>query len=305
MQRYILRRFLQSILALLMLSAVIFVLGRLTGDPCDLLLPEEATEAQILLLRKHLGLDKPWAVQYGIWLKDAVRGDFGNAFVRGQPVIDLIKERFPNSLKLGIASMIFTTIVSLPLGLIAAVKKGTWADSVCKTLAVLGQSLPSFWVGIMLIWIFAVHLRLLPASGMGGALYYVLPVITMGWWTVAAQARLLRSSLLEVLDSEFVKLARIKGVSEGPVIWKHAMRNALIPVVSFMGMHFATVISMAMIAEVVFAWPGMGRLLYDGITSRDYPIIQGVILVFAVINVLVNLLVDILYAYIDPRIRYR
>jgi peptide/nickel transport system permease protein len=156
----------------------------------------------------------------------------------------------------------------------------------------------------MLIWVFAVHLRILPVAGMGGAAYYIMPVLTMGWWTVAAQARLLRSSMLEVLDGEFVKMARIKGVSERLVIWKHALRNALIPVVSFMGMHFAHVITTSMIAEVVFAWPGLGRLLYDAIRMRDFPIIQAIVVLMTTVTILVNLMVDILYAYIDPRIRY-
>jgi len=304
MRKFILRRFFQTIVTLFAISIAIFLLGRLIGDPTAILLPDTATEEDRALLRQHLGLDKPLPVQYWIWIKDAVRGDFGRAFVSGRPVIDLIKDRFPNSAKLGIASMIFTTLVSFPLGLIAAVKKGTWADSLCGTLAVLGQSLPSFWLGIMLIWVFSVNLRMLPVAGMGGIQYYIMPVLTMGWWTVAAQARLLRSSMLEVLDSEFVKLARIKGASEGSIVWKHALRNALIPVVSFMGMHFANAISMAVVAEVVFAWPGMGRLLYEAIKFRDFPIVQGVVIIMVTITVWVDLLVDILYGYIDPRIRY-
>jgi peptide/nickel transport system permease protein len=304
MQRYIVKRLFQTIITLFVLSMAIFLMGRLSGDPCDLLLPDEAEATEFELCAEQLGLNKPVYVQYWIWVKGAVRGDFGRAYVSGKPVIELILQRFPNSIKLGIASMIFTTIVSLPLGLIAAVKKDTWIDTVTKTLAVLGQSLPSFWLGIMLVWVLAVQFRLLPVAGIGGPKYYIMPVLTMGWWTVAAQARLLRSSMLEVLDSEYVKLARIKGVSEFTVIYKHAFRNALIPMVSFMGLHFAHVISMAMIAEVVFAWPGLGRLLYDAIKYRDFPIVQAVILVMTTVTVVVNLGVDLLYAYIDPRIRY-
>lgn len=304
MRRYIVRRVYQTCVAMFILSIAIFIMGRLSGNPCDLLVPEQAGKAGFEQCAEQLGLDKPIYVQYWIWAKDVVRGNFGRAYTTGKPVIELIKTRFPNSIKLGLASMIFTTIVSFPLGMIAAVKKGTWADTGCTTLAVLGQSLPGFWLGLMLIWILAVELRLLPVAGMGGARYYVMPVLTMGWWTVAAQARILRSSMLEVLDSEFVKLARVKGVSEGSIVYKHALRNALIPVVSFMGLHFAHVITQAMIAEVVFAWPGLGRLLYDAITQRDFPIVQAVVLVMATVTVLVNLVVDILYAYIDPRIRY-
>jgi peptide/nickel transport system permease protein len=304
MQRYILKQFLQLIVTLVLISMIIFIMGRLSGNPCSLLLPETAGPEEYALCAQHLGLDKPLYVQYGIWVTDAMSGNFGRGYVSKRPVIELIQERFPNSLKLGIVSMIFTLLISFPLGLISAVKKDTAWDTVSKVIALLGQSLPSFWLGIMLIWIFAVHLRIFPVAGMGGAKYYVLPVLTMGWWTVAAQARLLRSSMLEVLDSEYVKLARIKGLSERLVIWKHALRNALIPVVSFLGLHFAQVITMAMIAEVVFAWPGLGRLLYDAIKQRDFPIIQATVLFITTITIFVNTLVDILYGYIDPRIRY-
>ena len=304
MQRFILKRFFQAVIALFLLSMVIFIFGRISGDPCALLLPEEAEEEEFVICAKDLGLDKPLFVQYAYWISRAVRGDFGKAYVTRVPVVDLIKQRFPNSIKLGLVSIIFTTLISFPLGLIAAVKKDTWADTVCKVLAILGQSMPNFWLGIMLVWVFASTLHILPVAGMGGAKYYVLPVLTMGWWTVAATARLLRSSMIEALDSEFVKLARVKGVSDGVIVWKHTLRNALIPVVSFIGMHFAHIITAAMITEVVFAWPGMGRLLYEAIKYRDFPIVQAVVLVMASVTVLVNLAVDILYAYIDPRIRY-
>ena len=304
MQKYIVKRFFQALIALFFLSIVIFIMGRLSGNPCDLLLPDEAGEEEFILCAKHLKLDRPIWIQYEIWITDVLKGNFGRAYVTGKPVIELIQQRFPNSIKLGLVSMIFTTIISLPLGLISAVKKDTPIDTASKVVAVLGQSLPSFWLGIMLIWIFAVELRLLPVAGIGNWKYYVMPVMTMGWWTVAAQARLLRSSMLEVLDSEFVKLARIKGVSEAAVIYKHTFRNALIPVTTFMGLHFAHVITQAMIAEVVFAWPGLGRLLYDAIKYRDFPIVQAVILLMTTVTIGVNLIVDIIYAYIDPRIRY-
>ncbi len=305
MQRFILRRLCEFAIALFLLSIVIFVIGRVSGDPCNLLLPDQAGEAEFNICREHLGLNKPVYVQYGIWLKDVLRGDFGRAYVTGQPVLELIMQRFPNSFKLGFWSIVFTTIVSIPLGIIAAIRRGTWVDTVCQFSAVLGQSIPSFWLGVMLIWVFAVNLRLLPVAGMGGWKTYIMPILTMGWWTVAAQARLLRSSMLEVMDSEFVKFARVKGVPERSVVMKHTFRNALIPLVSFMGLHFANVITMAMIAEVVFAWPGLGRLLYDAIKFRDFPIVQGVVVFMATITLLVNLLVDILYGYIDPRIRYQ
>jgi peptide/nickel transport system permease protein len=302
--RYIVKQFFQLLVTLFLVSIVIFIMGRISGNPCGLLLPDQAGPEEFALCAKNLGLDKPIYVQYQLWITAALHGNLGTAFVSHQPVIDLIMGRFPNSFKLGIVSMIFTTLISFPLGMISAIKKDRLVDIVCKVLALLGQSVPSFWLGIMLIWVFAVHLRLLPVSGIGGPEYYVMPVLTMGWWTVAAQTRLIRSSMLEVLDSEYIKLARIKGVSERMVIWKHALRNALIPVVSFLGIHFAQVIVMAMIAEVVFAWPGLGRLLYDAIRQRDFPIIQGVVLFMTTVTVVVNMIVDVFYAYIDPRIRY-
>ncbi len=304
MQRYVLGRLLQALVAVFILSVVIFVLGRSSGDPIEVLLPPEATEEARDTLRQALGLDKSWPVQYYLWASHAVRGDFGRGFKSGMPVIELIKQRFPNSLKLAAVSLMITVLMGFPLGVLAAVKKDTAVDTLAKIIAVLGQSLPMFWVGIVLIQIFAVWLQILPASGMGGPSHYILPAFTLGWWVVAGVMRLLRSSMLEVLDTEFVKMARLKGVSEGAVIWKHTLRNALIPVVTFGGVYFAILITAAILVEVVFAWPGMGRLVYEAIMFRDFPIIQGVVLTTAGIVVTVNLLVDIMYAYIDPRIRY-
>jgi ABC-type dipeptide/oligopeptide/nickel transport system permease component len=304
MQRYVLDRFFQALVALVILSIVIFVVGRISGDPIEVMLPPEATEEARDTLRQALGLDKPWPVQYYLWASHAVRGDLGRGFKSGMPVMDLIKQRLPNSLKLAAASLLITIVIGFPLGVIAAVKKGTPVDTLAKIVAVLGQSLPTFWMGIVLIQIFAVWLHILPASGMGGLDHYILPAFTLGWFVVAGVMRLLRSSMLEVLDSEFVKMARIKGVSARAVIWKHALRNALIPVLTFGGVYFAILITAAILVEVVFAWPGMGRLVYEAIIFRDFPIIQGVVLTTACVVVLVNLLVDLVYAYIDPRIRF-
>jgi peptide/nickel transport system permease protein len=304
MQAYILKRLSQAGITLLVLSMVVFLAGRLTGNPCDLLLPPESTDSDFARCEQRLSLDKPIYAQYWTWLTDAVHGEFGKDYVTGTPVIELIKERFPNSVRLGLASMLFTTLVSLPLGLIGALKKNTPIDKATRILSVAGQSVPGFWLGIMLMWLFGVQLRVLPVAGMGGAQYYVLPVLTMGWWTVASQSRLLRSSMLEALDGEYIKLARIKGVPERSVVLKHALRNALIPVVTFMGMHFAHVVVAAMIAEAVFAWPGLGSVLYGAIRLRNFPVVQAIVLLMAVVTVLVNLTVDILYGYIDPRIRY-
>jgi ABC-type dipeptide/oligopeptide/nickel transport system permease component len=303
MQRYVLRRILQSLLTLLVLSMIIFVVCRLTGDPVVLMLPDDASHEEIAQLRTALGLDRPLPVQYWRFLRNAVLGDFGRS-IKGQvPVLDLIKDRFPNSIRLGLASMLITVVLAFPLGVMAAVKKGTAVDTLANLVAVLGQSLPQFWVGIVLIQLFAVHLRWLPVAGTGSVWHYILPAFTLGWFLVAGIMRLLRSSLLDVLDSEFVKLARIKGVSGRSVVWKHALKNAIMPVLTFAAIYLAILITGAILVETVFAWPGIGQLIYQGIVYRDFPVIQAVVLLTALIVVSVNFIVDIAYAYLDPRIR--
>ncbi|MDH3603593.1 MAG: ABC transporter permease [Candidatus Tectomicrobia bacterium] len=305
MQRYVLRRVGQAVLALFILSILIFVLVRLTGDPTLLMLPEDATADDIRHLQETLGLDKSWPVQYWLFVSHAVQGDFGRS-IKGQiPVGDIIKERLPHSLRLGAASLLITVVIALPLGVLAAVNKDSMLDTIAQIIAVLGQSMPMFWVGIVLIQIFAVYLRLLPSGGTGSLAHYILPAFTLGWWLVAGIMRLLRSSLLEVLDTEFVKLARLKGLSDGRVIWKHALRNALIPVVTLGGIYMAILITASILVETVFAWPGVGRLVYESIVFRDFPVVQAVVLMTAGFVIFTSLVVDILYAYLDPRIRYQ
>ena len=291
-------------IALFVLSIIIFGLVRISGNPVHVMLPAEATEEDIVHLTAALGLDKPYPVQYWLFISKAVQGDFGDSFRFRQPVNRIILERLPKSMSLAAVSIAFTLLMAFPLGVIAAVRRGTWVDTIAKGIAVLGQSLPSFWLGIVLIEIFAVYLGVLPSFGIGGFDHYILPAFTLGWFVAAGIMRLLRSSMLEVLDSEFVKMARIKGLSERKVIWKHALRNALTAVVTFSGMYFAILITAAIVVETVFAWPGIGRLVYEGIVYRDFPVVQGVVLTAAAIIVVVNLVVDMLYAYIDPRIRY-
>jgi ABC-type dipeptide/oligopeptide/nickel transport system permease component len=303
MQRYVLKRIFQSLLTLLVLSLLIFIVCRLTGDPVLLMLPDDASPEDVAQLRTALGLDRPLPVQYGLFLRSALQGDFGRS-IKGQvPVLDLIKDRFPNSIRLGLVSLLITIVLAFPLGVIAAVKKGTAVDTLANLIAVLGQSLPQFWVGIVLIQVFAVYLRWLPVAGTGSLWHYILPGFTLGWFLVAGIMRLLRSSMLDVLDSEFVKLARIKGVSEWSVIWKHALKNAVMPVLTFAAIYLAILITGAILVETVFAWPGIGQLIYQGIVYRDFPVIQAVVLLTAVIVVSVNFVVDIAYAYLDPRIR--
>ena len=304
MQRYILRRLFQSVLALLALSMLIFLMSRLTGDPTMLMLPDDASREDIAQLRHTLGLDQALPVQYWVFISKAVQGDFGRSIKGQMPVLDMIAERLPHSFKLAAVALCIAVLLAFPLGVIAAVKKGTALDTMANVIAVLGQSLPQFWVGIVLIQIFAVHLRWLPVAGVGSVWHYVLPAFTLGWFVVAGMMRLLRSSMLDTMGSEFVKLARIKGVPEGRVIWKHALRNALIPVLTFGAIYLAILITGAILVETVFAWPGIGQLIYQGIVFRDFPVVQAVVLLTAAIVISVNLLVDILYAYLDPRIRY-
>ena len=304
MQRYILNRVFQSVIALLILSVVIFGLGRLTGDPVVLLLPPDATQEAEDLLRASLGLDQPLPVQYWLFISNAARLEFGDSLKARRPVTELIKPKVIISLKLGMVAMGITLLMGIPLGVLAAVKRGTSLDTMANMIAVLGQSLPQFCGGIMLIQIFTVRLDLLPASGTGGITHYILPAFTLGWFVAAGIMRLLRSSMLEALDGEYIKMARIKGLPEWKIVWKHTLKNALIPVLTFGGSYLAAFITGAILVETVFAWPGVGRLVYDAIIWRDFPVLQSLILMIAAVVISVNLIVDILYAYIDPRIRY-
>jgi peptide/nickel transport system permease protein len=304
-QRYIVRRLLQSVLALLAISLLVFLMSRMTGDPTMLMLPDDASPEDIAQLRRALGLDQPLTVQYWVFLSKAVQGDLGRSIKGQMPVTEMLTERLPNSLKLAAVAMGVAVLMAFPLGVVAAVKRGTAFDTVANIVAVLGQSLPQFWVGIVLIQIFAVRLRWLPVAGVGTLWHYVLPAFTLGWFVVAGMMRLLRSSMLDILGSEFVKLARIKGVPETAVIWKHALRNAMIPVLTFGAVYLAILVTGAILVETVFAWPGIGQLIYQGIVFRDFPVVQAVVLLTAGLVIAVNMLVDILYAYLDPRIRYR
>jgi peptide/nickel transport system permease protein len=293
------------IIALFLMSVIVFLLGRLTGDPVSMLLSQYSTEEDRVRITEQLGLNKPVIEQYGIFVFNALKGDLGKSVAGdNRPALALILERFPASLKLALVALIISILIGIPLGVLSAVKRGSFLDASARLLALLGQSLPAFWLGIVLMYFFSVKLRLLPTSGYGGIQHFILPAATMGLFTVAAVTRLTRSSMLEVLDSEYIKLARIKGVSEAIVIWKHALRNSLMPVITFMGTFFATMITGAVVIETVFSWPGIGRLAYESISNRDFPVMQAVILFMTTLYILANLIVDILYAWVDPRIRY-
>jgi ABC-type dipeptide/oligopeptide/nickel transport system permease component len=304
MQRYILRRLLQGIVLLFILALIVFALARVTGNPADLMLSEDASAEDRAHLMRALGLDRPIHEQLVTFFSGAVRGDLGRSIRYRKPAVDVFFERLPNTLTLVPLALIGAVLVAIPLGLLAAVYRGTFVDRVCSTVAVLGIATPSFWLGIVLIYVFSIQLGWLPSARMGGPTHYILPVITLSAFLVAGMMRLVRSSVLEVLDSEFVKLARIKGLSSTVVLWKHCLRNALIPVVTLFGVFFALLVTGAIVTETVFAWPGVGRLTYEAVIFRDYPLLQAVILLKAIIVLSVNLVVDVLYAYLDPRVRY-
>jgi peptide/nickel transport system permease protein len=304
MQKYALQRFFQSVLALLFLTMIVFAMTHATGDSVSMLVHEEATLEDVERVRKSLGLDKPLVVQYFVYLGDLARGDLGNSLRERRPATEILKERIPATFQLGLVATLFATLIAIPVGVLSAVKRGTVVDLMARLFALLGQAVPPFWLGIVLILIFSVTLGLLPVAGNKGPLSFILPAITAGWYMSAGMMRLTRSAMLEVLDSEYVKLARAKGASRRTVIWKHAFRNTLIPVVTFGGMMLAGLLHGIMVVEMVFAWPGLGRAALQGVYERDTSVVQATILVFALLYLGMNFIVDILYAYIDPRIRY-
>jgi len=304
MKRFIVKRLGYAVLSLLLLSLTIFLLVRLTGDPSVLLVEPGASKEDLAAVRVQLGLDRPIWVQYGQFMSSLARGDLGHSFYYRTPVLELYLTRLPHSLLLAAAAMVFSLLVGIPSGIIAAVRVNRWWDSAGKIFALLGLSLPSFWVGLVMILFFSVYLGWLPSSGSGTALHVIMPAFALGWYFAAAHMRLTRSSMLEVLGSEYVKLARLKGLPEALVIAKHAFKNALIPVVTLAGINLVIMVNVAVVVETVFAWPGVGRLLYEGIAFRDFPVVQATVLIGGAMIVIVNFFVDILYAVIDPRIRY-
>jgi ABC-type dipeptide/oligopeptide/nickel transport system permease component len=303
MKRYIIRRMLQGIVLLFMVATVVFFLGRLTGNPVDLMLPEDAAPEDRLSMIKALGLDGSLWQQYVIFIQNAVQGDLGASIRMRQPAVEAFFSRLPNTLVIIPWAILLAMCLGIPLGVIASLHRGNVLDRVAGGIAVMGIATPSFWLGIVLIFVFSVELGWLPSGRMGGPEHYVLPVITLAVFLVAGFMRLVRSSMLEVMDSEFVKLARIKGLTEGIVIWKHCLRNALIPVLTLWGVFIGNLITGAIIVETVFAWPGVGRLTYEAVIYRDFPLLQACIILKAMLILAINLMVDILYAYVDPRIR--
>lgn len=310
MFRYIIRRLLQSVIVVLGVSLLVFVILYQTGDPVILMASPDATQEQIDQLRESLGFNRPWYVQYLDFITDAARGDFGTSLRQGQPVFDLIIDRLPATLRLAVAAFALSVFLSIPIGILSATKRNSIWDNLTMGFALLGQSLPVFFLGVMLIYIFAGRLGWLPSFGQGdGSLgstlkHLILPAITLGTFSLARNARLVRSTLLEVLGLDYIKTARSKGLSERIVVYRHALKNALIPVVTIFGLEFGTLLGGAIITETVFAWPGVGRMIILAIQQRDFPLVVGSVMILAMMFVVLNLIVDILYGIIDPRVRY-
>jgi len=303
MRQFIIRRTVYAIITLLILSLTIFLVVRLTGDPVTLLAEPGARPEDLARVRIEWGLDRPLPVQYLSFLENIVTGKLGNSFNYEMPVSTLYFQRLPNSLELALAASLISFVIGIPAGLISAVRvNGAW-DNFGKIVALLGLSVPGFWLGLVLILVFSVWLGWLPTSGQGDWRNLIMPALALGWYFAASLLRLTRSSMLEVLRSEYIKLARLKGLPGVVVIAMHAFKNALIPVITLAGVNLVIMINAAVIIEVIFAWPGIGRLLYEGIFQRDFPLVQGIVLLAGMMIVAINLIIDIVYAWIDPRIR--
>jgi len=301
---YILRRTLHALLVVVGVSTVIFAISRLSGDPVSLMVPFDVPQAQRQAIRTDLGLDRPLPVQYLDFLAHAARGDFGTSVRNRVPALRLVVERVPATLELAALALAFAVILAIPLGMLSALAHNTGWDLVGMTIAFLGQSIPSFWLGILLILVLGVNLRWLPISGAGTPLHLIMPAITLGSFFMASLARLTRSSLLEVLGQDYVRTARAKGLAEVVVIGLHALKNAAIPVVTAIGIYVGQLLSGAVITEQIFAYPGVGRLAIDAISTRDFPVVQANVIFVSVVVVALSLLVDMLYLALDPRIRY-
>ena len=303
-RRYILKRVLLGIVTLIGVSIIIFVAARLSGDVALLLAPQDATNEEIQDIRVRLGLDKPMPVQYYVFVKSAVKGDFGDSIRYNLPALEVVTSRIIPTIELVGTSFVLAIVMGIILGTISATKRGSFLDQSGKLFALIGQAMPGFWLGIMAILVVSVKLGWLPTSGRGGISHLILPACAMAWYSIASTMRVTRSSMLDVLDTEYIKMARIKGAPDWLVGWKHALKNALIPVVGLSGMQLAHLIGGAVIIETVFSWPGMGSLIVDAVYSRDYPLVQAGVFFISAFLITLNLIVDLLYGLIDPRIRY-
>ncbi|PWM61425.1 MAG: ABC transporter permease [Clostridia bacterium] len=305
MRRYVLKRLIYAVFVIFCVVTIVFFLTRLSGDPARLMAAPDASDEEILELREALGLNKPLIVQYGEYLVRAVQGDFGMSYRHGEPAMQLVLDRLPMTMRLSGMALLIALLVALPLGLIAAVYRDSVLDQAAMTLSLFGQSFPTFWMGIMLILIFSETLRWLPTSGTGGIEYMILPAVTLSFQTTANVTMLLRSSMLEVLGTDYIRTARAKGVQERGVIVAHALRNAALPVITAISLQIGPMLGGAVVTETVFAYPGMGRLAVQAINNRDFTVVQAFVVVMAVIIVSINLITDLIYTVVDPRIKLK
>lgn len=304
MKNYIIRRTLQIIPVLFIITFVIFVLVRIVGDPVVLMLPENATEEEIANLKESMNLDKPIIVQYGLYLKDITQGSFGDSYRYKQDALSIVIEKLPATFELGIFAIIIAILVAVPLGIWSATKKDTFVDLFITGFSVFGKAMPNFWLSIMLILIFSVVFQFFPVSGRGSWLHLVLPGISLAAVIAPDISRITRSSMLEVLNQDYIRTAESKGLKRFAVIYKHAFRNALLPIVSIISLQVSAIIAGSIITESVFSWPGMGQLLIESIIERDMPVVQAAVLLISVFVIIINLITDIVYSLIDPRIKY-
>ena len=304
MRTYIIKRLIEAIGVCLVISMISFFLLFLNADPALILLPPEAEVEDIALFKKQMGLDRPVIIQYLDFLRKVIlHGDFGDSFIAKIPAMDLILKGLPATIKLAFAALLVINCIAIPVGVIAAIRRYSLMDSIATVTALVGQAMPLYWFGIMLIIVFGVWLGWLPISGSSTPLHLVLPAITLGSWILPVNMRLVRSGMLEVLNQDYIRTARAKGLAEKKVLMKHALKNAAIPVITVSGMQFGALLGGAVVTETVFAWPGLGRLAVDSIRAGDYPVVQAIVVIFAIFVILANLAADIMAALIDPRIR--
>ena len=304
MTRYIIGRLFQGSFAIWGVTVIIFIAVRISGDAASLMIPQDAEPQEAELVRQLYGLDQPYHIQYIKFIANAVKGDFGRSYRWHDPALKVVLDRVPATLQLAGVAALVSLLIALPIGVLSAVHHGGWIDNFGKVFALLGQSMPTFWVGILFILLFSVQFRIFPTSGRGGLNHLILPAITLGWFSAAALTRITRSAMLDIIDSEYIKMARIKGVPERWVIWKHALRNAAIPVVTILGIQWAHFLGGSVIVETIFAWPGVGRTIVEALSNRDYTVVQAGTFMMSLIFVSVNLLVDLSYGVLDPRVRY-
>jgi ABC-type dipeptide/oligopeptide/nickel transport system permease component len=303
MRRYIVRQLVQLVVVILGISILAFAILHVLGDPVLLLLPQNAGKEEFERYRHLLGLDRPLYVQYGKFLSKAVVGDFGKSWYADTPAFRLVLERMPPTIYLTFAGLFVALLISLPLGILAALKRHSWVDNLCTTIAVAGQAVPLFWLGIMMIIVFSVRLKLLPASGYDSWENFLMPSFCLGAALAPLTMRLVRSGVIEVMNMDFIKTARAKGVAESMVVTKHAFRNACIPVITVIGLQFGQLLGGAIITETVFAWPGVATLTVESIRNQDFPVVQCAVILLALVIVSLNFIVDLTVAFIDPRIR--